>query len=409
MNTGRHQLRLTVIAACIEAGMTPREIAEQWDISRQRVDQFVQKLKRARTTTTRRRGSSDVPTSGTELPGRTSRPPTDSWRRAAGFRTPAGPPRCARVRCAWKDSGCSRNPSEKPPRTGRFRALGTRQGTPRATPGAKSRSRWRSRGTGCGAAWLARLTGGQEVPGSNPGSPTMKVQVRCREGLLHLTCETSVPALSPCESWLPSSLNRAQARRKFMSVVPHGARTIPRLRSAGRRPHRVHGVGRRAQVAWVEVGVGAEVGGRIVAKGGGPSRHGDALLGHEIDRHVSEHMGRGIGWEPGLFDGRPPDAVPPVGSRTIDPSAAEKIGTSRRSVMCSTMRTAPLGATPGAEASIHPKNAMTRQSRHLPGTYPAPSIRRTSAAGSRRELAGSSDSCSFADLLLVKFASSGQQ
>ncbi len=28
------------------------------------------------------------------------------------------------------------------------------------------------RNTGCGAAWLARLTGGQEVPGSNPGSPT---------------------------------------------------------------------------------------------------------------------------------------------------------------------------------------------------------------------------------------------
>jgi hypothetical protein len=27
---------------------------------------------------------------------------------------------------------------------------------------------------GCGAAWLARLTGGQEVPGSNPGSPTRK-------------------------------------------------------------------------------------------------------------------------------------------------------------------------------------------------------------------------------------------
>ncbi len=30
----------------------------------------------------------------------------------------------------------------------------------------------RGRRTGCGAAWLARLTGGQEVPGSNPGSPT---------------------------------------------------------------------------------------------------------------------------------------------------------------------------------------------------------------------------------------------
>ncbi len=26
--------------------------------------------------------------------------------------------------------------------------------------------------SGCGAAWLARLTGGQEVAGSNPASPT---------------------------------------------------------------------------------------------------------------------------------------------------------------------------------------------------------------------------------------------
>ena len=34
-----------------------------------------------------------------------------------------------------------------------------------------------SLGTGCGAAWLARLTGGQEVPGSNPGSPTEKLQL----------------------------------------------------------------------------------------------------------------------------------------------------------------------------------------------------------------------------------------
>ncbi len=32
--------------------------------------------------------------------------------------------------------------------------------------------------TGCGAAWLARLTGGQEVAGSNPASPTRKGQVR---------------------------------------------------------------------------------------------------------------------------------------------------------------------------------------------------------------------------------------
>ena len=49
VNAARHQLRLSVVAACVEAGMTPREIAEEWDMSRQRVDQFVQKLKRAPT------------------------------------------------------------------------------------------------------------------------------------------------------------------------------------------------------------------------------------------------------------------------------------------------------------------------------------------------------------------------
>jgi hypothetical protein len=27
--------------------------------------------------------------------------------------------------------------------------------------------------TGCSAAWLARLSGGQEVVGSNPASPTL--------------------------------------------------------------------------------------------------------------------------------------------------------------------------------------------------------------------------------------------
>jgi hypothetical protein len=36
--------------------------------------------------------------------------------------------------------------------------------------------------TGCGAAWLARLTGGQEVPGSNPGSPT-KTKVQLKAGI----------------------------------------------------------------------------------------------------------------------------------------------------------------------------------------------------------------------------------
>ena len=48
-----------------------------------------------------------------------------------------------------------------------------------ATTGGKSAD---LRVTGCGAAWLARLTGGQEVAGSNPASPTRKEQVRDLRG-----------------------------------------------------------------------------------------------------------------------------------------------------------------------------------------------------------------------------------
>ena len=50
---------------------------------------------------------------------------------------------------------------------------------------------------GCGAAWLARLTGGQEVPGSNPGSPTERAGQR------------------PCLSW-------CGAHRRYSG--PHGTR-----------------------------------------------------------------------------------------------------------------------------------------------------------------------------------------
>ena len=42
----RHELRLQVMAVCFDDGMTPREIAEQWGISRQRADRMVQEIKR---------------------------------------------------------------------------------------------------------------------------------------------------------------------------------------------------------------------------------------------------------------------------------------------------------------------------------------------------------------------------
>ena len=43
--------------------------------------------------------------------------------------------------------------------------------------------------SGCGAAWLARLLGVQEVPGSNPGSPTNTN--RCNGLCWMFSCHTS--------------------------------------------------------------------------------------------------------------------------------------------------------------------------------------------------------------------------
>jgi len=42
----RHRFRLAAIIACLDGGMPPREIAEAWGISRQRVDQFIQEARR---------------------------------------------------------------------------------------------------------------------------------------------------------------------------------------------------------------------------------------------------------------------------------------------------------------------------------------------------------------------------
>ena len=51
----RHELRLQMIAACLADGMTPRQIADAWGVSRQRADRFVQEI---------RRGSDDGSTTG---------------------------------------------------------------------------------------------------------------------------------------------------------------------------------------------------------------------------------------------------------------------------------------------------------------------------------------------------------
>jgi hypothetical protein len=47
VNLARQDLRLRVIAACLDQGMLPGQIAEAWGVSRQRIDHYVQRIKRA--------------------------------------------------------------------------------------------------------------------------------------------------------------------------------------------------------------------------------------------------------------------------------------------------------------------------------------------------------------------------
>ena len=101
---------------------------------------------------------------------------------SAGARRRRGPRRRSRG-----TSSCSRRRWPSTSATGRCRAS---SGSSATEPTPTSKRSERREGlrlhcrprlrpcTGCGAAWLARWSGGPKVPGSNPGSPTEKTQVR---------------------------------------------------------------------------------------------------------------------------------------------------------------------------------------------------------------------------------------
>ena len=179
-------------------------------------------------------------------------------------------------------------------------------------------SAWQSRGQGFESPYLHREHAGQALAGaSGPSS------------------EIPIPALSPRESGVDFLAGRHRcssfARDRAMPV-----RTFS-LPFTGLRSHRVHGVGRRAEIARVEVGIGAEVDGRIVAEGSCRSRDGHALLGHEAGGRVPEHVRRRTGWKPGLLDGRLPDPVAPVGESDHRAVRRREIVASERSGTCSFM------------------------------------------------------------------------
>jgi DNA invertase Pin-like site-specific DNA recombinase len=47
IDDARHHVRLLLIAQCLDEGMRPWEIANAWGMSRQRVDRYIQEIKRA--------------------------------------------------------------------------------------------------------------------------------------------------------------------------------------------------------------------------------------------------------------------------------------------------------------------------------------------------------------------------
>jgi hypothetical protein len=47
IEAARHRVRLLLIGQCLHEGMRPWEIADAWGMSRQRVDRYIQEIKRA--------------------------------------------------------------------------------------------------------------------------------------------------------------------------------------------------------------------------------------------------------------------------------------------------------------------------------------------------------------------------
>ncbi len=46
ISVARHNLRLLLIGRCLDEGMRPWEIARAWRMSRQRIDRYIQEIKR---------------------------------------------------------------------------------------------------------------------------------------------------------------------------------------------------------------------------------------------------------------------------------------------------------------------------------------------------------------------------
>ena len=81
---------------------------------------------------------------------------------------------------ATSRTGCARAPSRRRPDPPAVPGAARRPVAPRRAVGHGARPRLHCPRTGRGAAWLARLTGGQKVAGSNPAGPTDENERRSR-------------------------------------------------------------------------------------------------------------------------------------------------------------------------------------------------------------------------------------
>ena len=100
-------------------------------------------------------------------------------------------------------------------------------------------SAWQSRGQGFESPYLHSKIAGQALAGASGPGPGIPI---------------------PARIWVDFLSDVAAARR---STGSHDSRWDVLPPFTGLRSHRVHGAGRRSEIARVEVGVGAEIDGRI--------------------------------------------------------------------------------------------------------------------------------------------------
>ena len=235
----------------------------------------------------RRLGHSSVAITGAASTATSSRSWTATRR--------SGPP----TRCSLPPGRSLTADYPDPPTGGTFaKRLQIRPPAAKSERTARTKSQVRST-TGCGAAWLARSLG---VKRSRVQIPAARLESAGQR-----------PCLST--SWrrrraIPAKSTRPRHRARSPHTLCSFVAQLLCIDDGG--PGGVHGIGNGSEVTRVQMGVGPQEDGRIMAERGSCCRHRHAALGEQARRRVTEHVRRCPSGEAELRCEGIPDPVPPV-------------------------------------------------------------------------------------------------